>query len=210
MATPLPVITKVTADGGSVYLSGSQVTYTISANCNTGSTGNLFMENGSLTDPLPAGVTFVSATPTPTSSTSTSVTWNFPTAAARRPAVRGSTGATSYRWWPAPTRPPRSSQPLEHRHLRGHRPDANDPAGVTGTTTAEADVDVVDSPPRHRATVRATRPSPSPRWPPWPSGRCPATSTPAPTRATGCIGSTTPTYSVGAAAGSYQVMWASR
>jgi uncharacterized repeat protein (TIGR01451 family) len=82
-AAPDPVISKVTDDGGSVYLSGGNVTYDITANCNGSSTGGLYLTAGSLTDPLPAGMTYVSSTPsggTYDSATNT-VSWAFPTAA---------------------------------------------------------------------------------------------------------------------------------
>ena len=62
-ATPLPVITKFTDDGGSVYVAGGNVTYDVNVNCNTGAVGNLYMIDGSLTDPLPTGMVYVSSSP---------------------------------------------------------------------------------------------------------------------------------------------------
>ena len=50
-SAPVPVITKFTDDGGSVYIAGGNVTYDITANCNTAGTGNLYMSDGSLDGP---------------------------------------------------------------------------------------------------------------------------------------------------------------
>ena len=150
-ATPLPVITKVTADGGSVYLAGSTVTYTIMANCNSGSTGNLFLEKGSLSDPLPAGMTYVSSSPAGATVNGNTVTWIFPDGSST-PAgcAAGSTGPTTYQvvaTAPDPA-PPLGGQPLRNvASFEGTGPDATDPEGVSVTTTAEADIDVIDTPP---------------------------------------------------------------
>jgi hypothetical protein len=60
-------VSKGTSDGGSVYVVGNQVTYTITARCNPGgSTGNLYLTSGSLVDALPSYLTYVSSTPTAT------------------------------------------------------------------------------------------------------------------------------------------------
>ncbi len=64
-----------------MYVAGNNVIYTITARCNPGgATGNLYLQQGSLVDTLPAGLTFVSATPAPTSVAGGTVTWNYPTA----------------------------------------------------------------------------------------------------------------------------------
>ena len=95
-------VTKNTNDGGSVYVSGNKVIYNITARCNSGTpTGRLFMTGGSLVDQLPAGLDFVSATPTPTSAPdpgeSGTVTWSFPTPESLPPGcAAGSSGSASY------------------------------------------------------------------------------------------------------------------
>ena len=79
-------VSKNTNDGGAVYVIGNNVIFNITARCNPGgSTGNLFLTSGSLVDSLPAGLTFVSATPAATSDpgvgNSGAITWNYPDAA---------------------------------------------------------------------------------------------------------------------------------
>jgi hypothetical protein len=152
LATPLPVITKVTADGGTVYLAGTNVTYNVDVNCNTGTAGNLYMTDGSLTDPLPAGMTFVSASPTPTTynATTNTVTWTYATASSTPTGcAAGSNGAAAYQivaTTPDPA-PSLGSQPLENiATFAGEGPDA---AGgtVSGSTEAEAKINVVDTAP---------------------------------------------------------------
>jgi uncharacterized repeat protein (TIGR01451 family) len=91
-------VSKTTNDGGAVYVVGNQVIYNITARCNpSGSTGNLYLTDGSLVDTLPAGLTFVSATPTPTSVSGQTVTWDYPTTGAL-PAgcAAGAGGTTTY------------------------------------------------------------------------------------------------------------------
>ncbi len=209
-AAPLPVISKFTNDGGSVYVAGSNVTYDINVNCNTGSTGNLFMTNGSLTDPLPEGMTYVSSSPAGGTydSTTNTVTWTYPTAAST-PAgcAAGSTGATSYQvvaTTPDPA-PSIGSQPLRNiATFAGQGPDATN-GTVSGSTNAEADIDIVQTPP----TGTCSGPG------------CPtiAKSSLAPLAITSLPGnqyqgtyagdwvhsSATPSYTVGAAAGSFRV-----
>ena len=53
-ATSKPSLSKVTNDGGQVYVSGNNVIFNLSARCNTsGAAGNLFYTRGSLVDTLP-------------------------------------------------------------------------------------------------------------------------------------------------------------
>jgi hypothetical protein len=151
-SAPVPVITKFTDDGGSVYLAGGNVTYDITANCNTSGTGNLYMTDGGLTDPLPTGLTYVSSSPSGAvfDSGTNTVTWTFSTAGST-PAgcASGSTGATSYQivaTTPDPA-PSLSAQPLENiATFSGEGPYA-DGGTVSASTNAQADIDVVDAPP---------------------------------------------------------------
>jgi uncharacterized repeat protein (TIGR01451 family) len=151
-SAPVPVITKFTDDGGSVYLAGGNVTYDITANCNTAGTGNLYMTDGSLTDPLPAGLTYVSSSPPGAAfdSGANTVTWTFPTAGST-PAgcASGSAGATSYQivaTTPDPA-PSLSAQPLQNiATFSGEGPDAEG-GTVSASTDAQADIDVVDTAP---------------------------------------------------------------
>ena len=101
-ASALLSVSKVTSDGGAVYVIGNNVIYNISARCNSGAAkGNLYLTSGSLVDTLPADLDFVSATPAPTSEPSAgangAITWNYPTAASL-PSGCSATGtaATSY------------------------------------------------------------------------------------------------------------------
>jgi uncharacterized repeat protein (TIGR01451 family) len=91
-------VSKNTSDGGAVYVAGNNVIYTITARCNPGgATGNLYLQSGSLVDTLPAGLTFVSATPTPTTVAGSTVTWNYPTAGSLPSGCSaGGSGSTTY------------------------------------------------------------------------------------------------------------------
>jgi hypothetical protein len=208
----LPVITKVTADGGSVYLAGTNVTYDIDVNCNTGKTGNLYMTDGSLTDPLPTGMIYVSSSPTATSydSTTNTLSWSYP-AGSSTPAgcATGSSGATAYQivaTAPDPA-PSLGSQPLVNvATFAGQGPDAAG-GSVSGSTDAQADIDVVQTAPSGTGTCS--------------SPGCPtiSKSSLAPLDVSGLTNnqyqgtypgnwittSSTPTYNVGQAPGSYQV-----
>ena len=81
-----------------MYVAGNNVIYTITARCNPGgATGNLYLQQGSLVDTLPAGLTFVSATPAPTSVAGGTVAWNYPTAGSLPSGcAAGSSGSTTY------------------------------------------------------------------------------------------------------------------
>jgi uncharacterized repeat protein (TIGR01451 family) len=91
-------VSKNTNDGGAVYVAGNNVIYTITARCNPGgATGNLYLQSGSLIDTLPAGLTFVSATPTPTTVAGSTVSWNYPTAGSLPSGCfAGGSGSTTY------------------------------------------------------------------------------------------------------------------
>ena len=209
-SAPVPVITKFTDDGGSVYLAGGNVTYDITANCNTAGTGNLYMTDGNLTDPLPAGLTYVSSSPSGAvfDSTTNTVTWTYPTAGST-PAgcASGSTGATSYQivaTTPEPA-PSLSAQPLENiATFSGEGPDAEG-GTAAASTHAEADIDVVDTAP--------TAPGSGPGYPTISkSSLAPLAITSLPsnqyqgTYAGDWVSSAPkPSYSVGAAAGSFRV-----
>lgn len=79
-ADPDLEVSKKTSNGATIYVSGNDVTYNITANCgNSGRVGNLYLTDGSLVDTLPAGLTYVSSTPAATVSGDT-LTWDYPTA----------------------------------------------------------------------------------------------------------------------------------
>lgn len=80
-ADPDLEVSKKTSNGASVYVAGSQVTYTITANCaDNGHDGNLYLNDGSLVDTLPAGLTYVSSNPTATSVSGQTIAWNYASA----------------------------------------------------------------------------------------------------------------------------------
>ena len=151
-AEPLPVITKVTDDGGSVYLSGSDITYDITANCNAGGTGNLYLTTGSMSDPLPSYLAYVSSSPAGATydAGSNTVTWTFLTAASTPSGcAQGATGATSYQIvaQAPPVAPPTGDQPLENvATFSGAGPDAEN-GTVAASTDAQVGVNIVDVPP---------------------------------------------------------------
>ncbi len=91
-------VSKTTLDGSKFYVRGHEVTFNISAQCFQGiSTGKLFMTEGSLADELPAGLEFVSATPTPSSVVGNSILWEYPDAKAMPKGCGvGSEGLTAY------------------------------------------------------------------------------------------------------------------
>src|SRR5690606_5875293 len=67
--------------GSAFVVKGRNVIYDVTARCNAnGSSGNLYLKNGSLVDVLPAGLTYVSATPAPTSVSGQTLTWDYPNA----------------------------------------------------------------------------------------------------------------------------------
>jgi uncharacterized repeat protein (TIGR01451 family) len=207
-ATPLPVITKFTDDGGSVYIAGSDVTYDITAHCNTGDNGNLFMTEASLTDPLPTGMTFVSSTPAGgvyDAGTNT-VTWAFPDAAST-PAgcASGSGGATAYQIVAATPIPAPSTQPLVNTAtFAGEGPDAVN-GTVSGSTNAQADIDVVNTAPTGTCTGTGCPTISKSSLAPLAIASLPGNQYQGTYAGDWVPTSPTPTYTVGAASGSYQV-----
>jgi uncharacterized repeat protein (TIGR01451 family) len=148
-AAPVPVITKTTTNGGTVFEAGQNVDYTISATCNLSASGSLQFENGSLVDDIPDGMTYVSSTPTATHTGST-LTWNFPDVAST-PAgcAPGAAGTNTYHvTLQAPeTAPPGAEQPVvNHATFSGTGADATDPDGISVSTDATAPVQIVDGP----------------------------------------------------------------
>jgi len=207
-AAPLPVITKDTADGGSVYVAGSNVTYGITANCNTGKNGNLYMTQGSLTDPLPAGMTYVSSNPagaTYDAGTNT-VTWTFPTAAST-PAgcASGSAGANAYQIVATTPDPAPATQPLTNiATFAGEGPDAIN-GSVSGSTDAEADIDVVNTAPTGVCTGTGCPTIAKSSLAPLAIASLPGNQYEGTYAGAWVPTSARPTYTVGASSGSYQV-----
>jgi uncharacterized repeat protein (TIGR01451 family) len=97
-------VSKKTLDEGAVYVRGHQVIFNITAQCSPGATtGKLFMTEGSLTDLLPEGLEFVSATPAPSevvpgaAGEPTKILWDYENGAALPPGCgQGSTGSGTY------------------------------------------------------------------------------------------------------------------
>lgn len=91
-------VSKVTRDGSAFVVKGRNVVYNVTARCNAnGSSGNLYLKNGSLVDVLPAGLTYVSATPAPTSVSGQTLTWDYPNASALPSGcAQGAGGAQTY------------------------------------------------------------------------------------------------------------------
>jgi len=101
-AAAMLAVSKNTNEGGAVYVRGNDVIYNVTASCNPGGdTGNLYLQNGSLVDTLPPGLTFVSASPAPTTAppvgSSGVITWNYPDPASLPSGCSASgSGTTSY------------------------------------------------------------------------------------------------------------------
>ena len=151
-ASPKVSITKATADGGSVYTVGSPITYSMNAKCTTDALGSLFLENATIVDPLPAGLTYVSSTPAGGvfDPSSNAVTWSFTSSdLATMPAgcAPGATGPTSFSVTAtAPATVP--SNPLLNNTVSfsGTGPDAQDPGGVTSSSSAQVPVQLIAEP----------------------------------------------------------------
>ena len=202
---PLPVVTKRTADGGSVYEAGATVNYSIAATCSTANSGNLYMTAGTLVDQLPNGVTYSgSSNGGVYDAGANTVTWTFSDAASIPTGCgAGSSGPNSYTVSVVSPTPAPAVQPLVNRAtFAGTGPDATDPAGVGGTTTAQVPVQIVDDAPTGPgpgyASISKTSLAPIPQpgvtgnqyVATYPGNWLPASSSPA--------------YAVGAAAGSFQ------
>ncbi|MEO7016073.1 MAG: hypothetical protein ABI067_05965 [Leifsonia sp.] len=204
-AKPLPVVTKATADGGSVYEAGSAVNYAIKATCSTSNSGNLYMTQGSLVDQLPAGMTYTSSSNggvyDPIANT---VTWVFPDGAST-PAgcAAGATGPNLFTVSLVAPAPAPAVEPLVNKAtFAGTGPDATVPAGVGGTTNAQVPVQIVDTAPTGPgpgyATISKTSLAPIPQ-PGVPGNQYVATYP-----GNWLPSSSAPSYRVGAAAASFQ------
>jgi hypothetical protein len=202
---PLPAVTKRTADGGSVYEAGATVNYTIAATCSTANSGNLYMTAGTLVDQLPDGVTYTSSSNGGVyDAAANTVTWTFSDAASIPTGCgAGSSGPNSYTVSVVSPDPAPAVEPLVNKAtFAGTGPDATDPAGVGGTTTAQVPVQIVNSAPTGTgpgyASISKTSLAPIPQpgvtgnqyVATYPGNWLPASSSPA--------------YAVGAAAGSFQ------
>ena len=151
-ARPLLAVRKVTSNGGSVYVAGHNVAYTIVAACDTAAPGSLYLTDGSLVDTLPPGMTFVSASNGGVFDSGTdTITWSFPDAASTpKGCAANSAGANTFKVvLNAPTpAPPPADQPLVNQvTFSGTGPDVNNPAGITDTTNAQVPVEIVNTPP---------------------------------------------------------------
>ena len=215
-AAPLPVVTKLTADGGSVYLDGSTVTYNLTASCNPGTPGNLFLTDGTATlvDQLPSGLTYVPGTATPAGGVydagANTVTWTFGTGTGQVPmptgCAAGATGTNAYSL--QVNTPDTPTDGLKNTAtFAGTGPDSHNPAGVSGSTDATVTIDTLATPPTGCTTppctgyptITKSALAPLAVLPTGQNqylGTYPGNWTPV---------SSTPSYSVGAAAASYHV-----
>jgi hypothetical protein len=148
-AAPVPVITKTTTNGGTVFEAGQNVEYTISAKCNLTVAGSLQFESGSLTDTIPSLMTYVSSSPAATVAGDT-LTWDFATPASTpMGCAPGATGLNTYQVTllapsPAPAGP---DQPLINQAtFSGTGADATHPAGISVSTNAATPIQIVDDP----------------------------------------------------------------
>ena len=206
-AAPQPKVSKVTANGGSVYLAGSDITYDITADCSSAATGNLYLSDGNLVDDLPAGFTYLSSSNGGVfDGVTDTVTWNFPTAAST-PAgcAAGAAGATTYQVTlqaPSPAPPPADQPIINQTTFSGTGPDATNPDGVSASTTAHVPVEIVDTPPTGTGSGYATisKTSLAPLTQPGLAANDYVATYPGDWIST----STTPGYTVGAAAASFQ------
>ncbi|HVV90689.1 MAG TPA: DUF11 domain-containing protein [Solirubrobacterales bacterium] len=95
-----PAVTKKTRDEGGVYVRGHNVVFNITARCNPGgSTGKLFMENGSVVDTLPPELEYISATPEPDVHPEEGghgeIAWNYPDATNLPPGCANNNSGTA-------------------------------------------------------------------------------------------------------------------
>ena len=148
-ATPLPLVTKVTADGGSVYTAGAAVGYNITANCSSASIGNLYLASGQLVDQLPPGMIYQSSTNGGVfDALENTVTWTFPDAATT-PAgcAAGSTGPNTFAVVALAPTPAPVVEPLTNTAtFAGTGPDASNPAGISRSANAQVPIQIVNNP----------------------------------------------------------------
>ena len=151
-AAPKVSIAKATADGGSVYTVGSTVTYSMTVRCTPVGPGGLYLTTATVADPLPAGMTYVSSTPPGGTydAASHTVTWTF---SAGDPTTMpagcspGATGPTAFSVTAtAPGTVPANPQLINTASFSGTGPDAQNPAGVSSTSTAQVPIQVLAEP----------------------------------------------------------------
>lgn len=150
-AKPLVSVTKVTADGGSVYEINKDVTFTITAKCSAASTGNLFLDTAAVVDALPSDLAYVSSTPPGTYDAGTHhVTWNYSradTAAFPKGCNADGTGTTTFQVVARTPATPPANQPITNQvSFQGTGPDATNPAGITSSSAASVPVQIVAFP----------------------------------------------------------------
>jgi len=151
-AAPKVSITKATADAGSVYTVGSTITYSMTAKCTVSGNGSLYLDAGTIVDPLPAGLTYVASTPAGGAfdPATNAVTWSFTSSdLTTMPAgcAPGATGPTTYSVTAtAPATVPADPLLTNVVTFSGTGPDAQDPAGVGSSSTAQVPVQIIAEP----------------------------------------------------------------
>lgn len=139
-------VSKVTHDGSAFVVKGRNVIYNVTARCNAnGSSGNLYLKNGSLVDVLPAGLTYVSATPAPTSVSGQTLTWDYPNASSLPSGcAQGASGTQTYQVVASI-----DSGVTDLTELTNNVTFSGTPVGETtpATTSAPRKVTILDEPP---------------------------------------------------------------
>mgnify|MGYP006274758281 CR=1 FL=1 len=152
-AKPLVSVAKATSDGGSVYEDLATIGFTITAKCSPNSAGDLYIATGQIVDYLPADLTYVSSKPAGGvyDPGTHSVTWDLDKAKPDEMPPGCSANATGPSTYKVVTTAPASapSPPLLTNEVdfSGTGPSATNPAGVTSTTSATVNVQIVDTPP---------------------------------------------------------------
>ncbi len=148
-AKPQVSVTKSTADGGSVYLANSLVTFNLDTKCTTPAQGNLYVNQASLVDVLPAGMTFISANPMPDTVDGQTLTWDLtPPSAILPQGCASGTGGVNDRFQVIARMPATAAGSLKNSvTFSGTGPDATDPAGVSSSATSTKTVASVVDPP---------------------------------------------------------------
>ena len=151
-ARPLLSLDKTVANGGSVFLAGADISYNLAANCDTAAPGGLFLTDGSLVDQLPPGMTFVSASDGGVFDSGTNtITWTFPDSASTpKGCAADAAGPNLFKvkvTAPTPAPPPAEEPLVNKATFSGTGPDATNPAGISESTNAQAAVQIVNTPP---------------------------------------------------------------
>ena len=151
-ARPLLSLDKTVANGGSVFLAGADISYNLAANCDTAAPGGLFLTDGSLVDQLPPGMTFVSASDGGVFDSGTNtITWTFPDSASTpKGCAADAAGPNLFKvkvTAPTPAPPPADEPLVNKATFSGTGPDATNPAGISESTNAQAAVQIVNTPP---------------------------------------------------------------